>query len=65
MNSLPSFGNGDILVLKRPVSAVFEPKEDITAYELAQMMPAFHGQQFFEEEWAALPWTRHWRRTDK
>lgn len=41
------------------------PKEDITAYELAQMMPIFHGQHYFDEEWEALPWKRHWRRTDK
>jgi hypothetical protein len=56
----------EIVRVRMPISAVFEPKGDITAYELAQMMPAFHGRQYFAEEWDALPsWTRHWRRVDK
>ena len=58
-------GSSQFIKLRVPVSAAFEPKEDITAYELAQMMPIFHGQHYFDEEWEALPWKRHWRRTDK
>lgn len=54
-----------VFKFRAPVSAVFEPKDDITAYELAQMLPALYGQQYHDEEWEALPWKRHWRRTDK
>lgn len=61
-------GSAATFIVKLPISAVFEPEKDITAYELAQMMPIFHGKQYYEEEWNALPsesWVRHWRRTDK
>lgn len=38
----------------------WEPKPDITSYELAQLIPFFHGQWMTEEKWAELgDATRH------
>jgi hypothetical protein len=47
------------------VNASFEPKEDITAYELAKILPFFHGQHMTEEAFAALgSANRHLKRYD-
>ena len=58
-------GSGQFVKIRIPVRASFEPKEDITAYELAQIIPFFHGAHYFDEDWEALPWKRHFRRLDK
>ncbi len=33
-----------------PLSFSFEPLEDITAYELAQLLPYLHGKPLFKED---------------
>lgn len=39
----------------KTVSVIFEPKEDITAYELAQLLPyVTNNQPMFEEHWEQL-----------
>lgn len=40
--------------IRQTVSCRFTPKEDITAYELAQLIPFFHGRWMYEEDWDAL-----------
>ena len=55
--------NDKEFVFRKTVSAAFDPKEDITAYELAKCLFMIHGQHFFEDEWDSLgSWTRHFRR---
>lgn len=52
-------------VTVRPVSARFEPQPDITAYELAQLLPFVVGRSMWEADWSALGTAqRHLRRTD-
>lgn len=49
----------------RPVYARFEPQLDITAYELAQILPFVMGRSMWEKDWEALGVVqRHLRRTD-
>lgn len=51
---------------KVALRAYFRPKEDITAYELAQMMPIILGlKPIFEEDWLTLgAMTRHLERIE-
>jgi len=44
---LNSISGGSIIV---PLSFSFEPLEDITAYELAQLLPYLHGKRLFKED---------------
>ena len=41
-------------VFARFVSCSFDPKPDITAYELAVLLPYFHGRQMTESDWDSL-----------
>jgi hypothetical protein len=36
------------------VRCAFEPLPDITAYELACVLPYFHGKHMTEDDWNAL-----------
>ena len=40
--------------IKEYVNVSFEPKEDITAFELASLMPYFHGKNMTTDDWDAL-----------
>lgn len=40
--------------IEEPISASFEPQADITAFELAQMLPYFSGKPMFPRDWKAL-----------
>lgn len=45
------------------ISATWNPQEDITAYEVAKLLPFFHGRHMTEDDWAALgEATRHLKR---
>lgn len=47
------------------VNVSFDPKEDITAYELAKILPFFHGQHMTEDAFNALGGAnRHLKRHD-
>ena len=54
----------DFFAVRVLVRAVFEPKEDITAFELAQIIPFLFGARIYEDEWEKVSWTRHCRRID-
>jgi hypothetical protein len=45
---------GPAYVLRQPICAEFVPKEDITAYELAQLLPYFQGRALWPEDLTAL-----------
>ena len=48
-----------------PISCSFEPLPDITAYELAQILPYCHGRIMWESDWEALGSAqRHLKRMD-
>lgn len=52
-------------VLSKYVRASYNPQPDITAYELATILPFFHGQMMTEADWDALGATqRHLKRID-
>lgn len=38
------------MTIKSPVNWSWDPKEDITTYELAQLIPYIHGKVLFEED---------------
>ncbi len=38
------------MTIKAPVNWSWDPKEDITTYELAQLIPYTHGKALFEED---------------
>jgi hypothetical protein len=40
--------------IAQPISVSFDPQPDITAYELAKLLPHFHGQPIYESDWASL-----------
>lgn len=46
-----NYGGYEIM---KSVNATFEPKEDITAYELARLLPYLHGRPLTEVEWESL-----------
>lgn len=54
----------DFNSLPRPIRARFIPKEDITAYELAILLPFYLGlRPLFERDWVELGlMTRHLER---
>ena len=54
----------EFFAVRVPVRAVFEPKEDITAFELAQIIPFLFGARIYADEWEKVSWTRHCRRID-
>lgn len=46
-----------------PVQAKFKAQPDITAFELAQVLPYLFGKPMYEAEWDALGTAqRHWTR---
>lgn len=47
------------------ISCYFDPQPDITAYELAKLLPWFRpGQRITEDDWTALgEMTRHLKRS--
>ena len=51
--------------LPKVVSATYDPQPDITAYELAQLLPIFiYGSLLTEEKWTELgSATRHLKRS--
>ncbi len=54
------------LPVLQPVTARYAPKPDITAWELAQILPGLFGKPIYEAEWAALgSVTRHFERLDQ
>lgn len=51
------------LNLIKPVSARYIPQPDITAYELALILPGLLGKPIYEEDWVKLGTaTRHLER---
>ena len=51
--------------IKLPINAQFAPKKDITAYELALLLPYIINTPLFEEDWDNLgKATRHLRREE-
>jgi hypothetical protein len=54
------------LDLSKYITAAYEPKEDITAYELALILPyVMTGKRMTEDDWKAMGTaTRHLRRYD-
>lgn len=54
-------------VIEQTIGSKFEPMPDITAYELAKLLPYFHGKQMYQEDWErlGLTVTRHLQRTPK
>lgn len=50
----------DDFSIKLPIQYVFDPKEDITAYELAQLLPYLLGNAMVNEDGKGLP-VRHLR----
>ena len=40
--------------MSQQINAQFEPLEDITAFELAKIIPFFHGKVMTEAEWTGL-----------
>lgn len=40
--------------IRLPISAVYEPLSDITAYELSLLLPYLLQRPFYEEDWAKL-----------
>ncbi len=54
------------MLVKQPVTARFKPLPDITAWELAQILPGLFGKAIYEEDWVALgSTTRHFERLDQ
>ena len=45
-----------------PIAIIFEPHQDITAYELALVL-RYHGRPLYESDWNAMPLgvRRHFR----
>lgn len=41
-------------VIERPVVASFEPQQDITAYELATLLPYLFGKALYQSDWDSL-----------
>ncbi len=37
--------------IRKPLTFNYNPQEDITAYELAKLLPYLLGQSIFEDEW--------------
>tara|TARA_R110000868_G_scaffold45308_2_gene150438 strand:- start:260 stop:493 length:234 start_codon:yes stop_codon:yes gene_type:complete len=61
-DGLPAFGT-----MRIPIQCLFEPKEDITAFELAQLLffMAPYSKPLFQEDWDRLgEMTRHLRRKE-
>ncbi len=51
---------------KQPVTARYAPKPDITAWEIAQILPGLFGKPLYEADWVALgSATRHFERLDQ
>lgn len=51
--------------IRRTISVTFDPMPDITAYELAIILPFFHGRWMHEDDWNALGAAqRHLQRHD-
>ncbi len=57
---LPSDGT---YYIRQPVRKTFDPKKDITAYELASILAHVQGQALYQEEWDKLDQsiTRHFK----
>lgn len=55
------------IALSQPISASFEPQPDITAYELARLLPYLSSRMpLYEGGWEALgSANRHLRRYDR
>ncbi len=52
--------------IQQPVTARYKPLPDITAYELALVLPGLLGKPIYEAEWAVLgSATRHFERLDQ
>jgi hypothetical protein len=50
----------------QPITARYKPLPDITAWELAQILPGLLGKPIYEEQWQALGTaTRHLERLDQ
>lgn len=59
------FGHSISYEIKRQLSISYNPQPDITAYELAIILPYLHGKPMFEEDWIDLGNAqRHLRRHD-
>ncbi len=52
--------SGSLTCYVLPIQVEYKPMEDITAYELSQLLPYFLGQALYEKDWLALgSATRH------
>jgi hypothetical protein len=41
--------------IELPLSAKFEPETDITAYELAKLLPYLMGEPLYRKKWEEMP----------
>lgn len=56
-----------VIRVERPISGIYRPKPDITAYELARLIPFISGRlPMYERHWAELgpQVTRHIDRSE-
>lgn len=52
--------SGYFVVSPQYITCTYNPQPDITAYELAQIIPYFHGKSMTANDWESLgPVTRH------
>lgn len=54
MDNKNIFSVGDFITIERPLRMAFNPLPDITAYELAILLPYFHGKDLFKKDYEEM-----------